>query len=268
MLISTAQTMGPRWGLEPMALSWLFVPALVIPSMLLVSLIKPDPKVIANNLEQYYPGYHAPPRTAAQHAADQVAGIGTWLRYYPMRTTYVAGALTQGLMTMMMALTPLHLVKHGADIAAVSLCVSIHVIGMFGFSLPLGRLTDRFGRKFIMLVGLLISAGGSVLVPTTEEYWITTLGLFLVGVGWGCVNVSGSALIADSVSPAVRGRAVGTGDTVQGAMAIALPILGGLIVAKFGLESLAPMAVLLAIVPVVMVLRLRELSPGKFATED
>src|SRR3712207_7831192 len=44
------------------------------------------------------------------------------------------------------------------DLPAISVSVSIHVIGMFGFSLPLGQLTDRLGRRNVMLIGLVISA--------------------------------------------------------------------------------------------------------------
>src|SRR5215216_1950313 len=55
VLIGAAQRLAPWAGIDSLALSWLLVPAVMIPSMLLVLLIRPDPREIATNLRRFYP---------------------------------------------------------------------------------------------------------------------------------------------------------------------------------------------------------------------
>ena len=44
------------------------------------------------------------------------------------------------MMSMMMAMTSLALDHHGYGLTLISVSVSLHVVGMFGFSIPFGRL--------------------------------------------------------------------------------------------------------------------------------
>jgi MFS family permease len=136
---------------------------------------------------------------------------------------------------------------------------------MFGFSIPIGRLSDRFGRRNTMLLGNVVLAVGSILVPTSPEYAVITAGTFLVGVGWSCVNVASSALITEVVTPAERGRAIGFTDTISQASTIVLPLVGGPIAAHIGLPALAVLALAVLLGPVIMLSRLREHAPGEYA---
>lgn len=60
-------------------------------------------------------------------------------------------------------------------------------------------------------------------MPVTSDYWVAAAGLLLVGVGWSCVNVAVTALIADTVPAVERGRAVGVVDSFAGLASIVLP---------------------------------------------
>ncbi len=79
-----------------------------------------------------------------------------------------------------------------------------------------------------------------------------------MGVGWCCINIASTALISDLVAPSDRGRAIGTNDTIGGAAAVVLPLLGGPIVEAFGLPSVALISTGLMLIPFVMLLRLEE----------
>lgn len=263
LLIGLGENVAQALGSDPLAVVWLLVPAVLIPSMLLVLLVRPDPKTIAQHLERYYPGYVRPPTTGT--TGGQVGGFRVWVRHYPLATAFASSFATQGVMTMMMAMTSLALSHHGHALPLISLSVSIHVVGMFGFSIPLGRLTDRLGRRTLMLLGAGISALGSILVPTSPDYFVITLGTFLVGLGWSCVNVASSALIADVVGPRERGRAIGTSDAISQASSIVMPLAGGPLVVLAGLPALAVVAIAVLVLPVVMLARLREPSPGRYA---
>ncbi len=265
-LIQLAQAGAPLVHLDASALAWLLVPAVLIPSMGLVFLIRPDPKEIAANLARFYPGY-VPAAAAAGTDARLADGasLRTWLAHYPLMVGFLATFVVHGIMAMMMALTPLVMAHHNAGLAAISLAVSMHVVGMYGLSLPLGRLTDRIGRRMVIVAGLIVSAVGSLLVPITPDYAVSAVGLILVGVGWSCVNVAVTALVADTVPAAERGRAVGIVDSFGGVASIVLPLAGGVLADAVGFPALALVATALVLPALALALRLAEPHPGRHA---
>jgi MFS family permease len=263
LLITTAQGSGPALGLDPAAFAWLLVPTFLLPSMALVFLVRPDPMVIATHLDRYYPGL--PPAASLPRAARASGSLLSFLRYYPRLVAIVTSTAVYGNMTTMMAMNALALAHHGHGLPAISVSVAIHIVGMFGLSLPLGHLSDRIGRRKVLLMGTGIGAIGGVLIALGADYWVVTGGTFLVGLGWSCGNVAAVALIADTTAPHERGRAIGTNDTLNGVASISLPLLAGPLVAIAGIGVLGVVSVVSMIVPIVMLLRLRETSPGRYA---
>lgn len=263
VLITAAQGWAGPLALDPLALTWMLVPAVIVPGIGLALAVRPDPKEIAAHLERYYPGY-TPVRDPGPDA-DVPPGLLRFLRDRRKQVAFAASFAAQGNMSMIMAFTSLALEHHGHPLPAISVSVTIHVFGMFGLSLPLGRMADRMGRRPVMLLGLLISALGALLVPLTSHYWIITAGTFLVGVGWSAVTVAATAVIADTTAALERGRAVGANDTVSAAAAIALPLLAGPAVELLGLASLGILGVGLMVPPLVLLwTRLKETTPGEY----
>jgi MFS family permease len=130
--------------------------------------------------------------------------------------------------------------------------------------MPLGVLADRLGRSLVMLAGMGVQLGGSLLVALTGDYWSVTAGTVFVGLGWSCVNVAAAALIADTTQPEERGRAIGANDTFSSGASMVMPVMAGPIVALAGLPSLALVSALVLSVPTYLLTRLVETSPGKY----
>jgi MFS family permease len=259
VLIAAAHAWSGTLGLDPLALTWLLIPTVIVPGMGLVLAVHPDPKEIAAHLERYYPDYRPPPT----HSTDATAakGVLAFLRDPHLQVAFAASFAAQGNMSLIMAFTSLALEHHGHSLPAISVAVTIHVIGMFGFSLPLGWLADQMGRRAVMLLGFLFLAGGAVLVPATSRYWIIVTGTFMVGVGWSAATVAATAVIVDATQTFERGRAIGTNDTVSAAAAVALPLLTGTAVEFFGLPALGILGAGLIVPPLVLLLtRLKETS--------
>ncbi len=263
VLIWGGEVLASATNQDRLSMVWFLLPVIIVPSMLLVLLVRPDPKTIAQDLERYYPGYVTPEPTGTQVAEG--GGLGVWLRHFPLATAFANSFAALGTMSMMMAMTSLALDHHGYGLPLISVSVSLHVVGMFGFSIPFGRLSDRFGRRNVMLLGNVVIAVGSIFVGTSADYLLITIGTFLVGVGWSCVNVASSALITEVVGPAERGRAIGLSDTISQSSTIVLPLAGGPLVAWAGLPILAVVSIAVLSVPVIMLARLREPSPGQYA---
>jgi MFS family permease len=261
VLIRTAEAISDTVDIEPIALAWFFVPIAVVISLAMVMRVRPDPKEIATNLGDYYPDYTPP--EIQQRPAGKV-GILYFLNHYPKLAAFVSMFCVQGNMNMMMTMTALALRRHDFSLSAISLSVAIHVMGMFGLSLPLGRLTDRVGRRNVMLLGLVLASAGSWFVVATPSYTIITTGTFLVGLGWSCVNIAATALYADTTSPDERGRVIGANDTFTAAAAISMPLVGGVVVEYLGLSALGMFGMALMVPALLFLLKLREPSPGVY----
>jgi len=156
-------------------------------------------------------------------------------------------------MSIVMVLTSLVLSHHGHSLTAIALSHMFHSVGMFAFTVPLGRLADRFGRAWIMVPGVAIALLGAAMVSFTNGALIpVTLGTFLVGVGWAGSNVASTALLADMVETHERGRAIGVNDSAAAFVSVLAALATGPLIHIWGLGAAGGVAVLLAVPPLLM----------------
>ena len=259
LLIAAAGLLSGWTGINELAMPWLLTPIVIIPPVFAILMVKPDPKHIATHMADFWPNIteNSPPALGTMTFKDV-------LRSRPRMTAMACYAPAQGVMSMSMAAMPLVLATAGHSLTRISLAVTIHVLGMFAFSIPLGRLVDRVGRTKVIWGGLATSALGGLIMPMTEIYGPITFGGFLFGVGWSAVFVAATAIIADATPAEQRGRAIGLNDTTASLFTIALPITGGVIADQFGLMAVGIFAAILTILPLPLLMRLRETSPGQF----
>jgi MFS family permease len=151
-----------------------------------------------------------------------------------------------------MVLTSLVLAHHGHSLTEIASSHAFHAVGMFAFTIPLGRLADRVGRNTVMFPGVATTLVGAGLVTFTPGFWSITFGTFLVGVGWAAANVAATALIADHAETAERGRAIGVNDSCAGATAVLAAAVTGPLIEWSGLPAAGVTAVLIAMVPLLM----------------
>ncbi len=126
-------------------------------------------------------------------------------------------------------LLPEYIKDRGASDGLVGIVMASYFIAALACLYPAGRLADRFGRKKIIIGGLLCYAVGSFgflihVPPAVDIAWRG-----LQGAGAGTVEVASLAMIAGTVDIGRRGRAFGTVYGMQlAAMAIG-PLFGSLI---------------------------------------
>lgn len=113
-------------------------------------------------------------------------------------------------------------------------------LGAYGFSqavlqIPFGFLSDRFGRKPLIAIGLILFALGSVVAATSESVYGLITGRFLQGCG--AIASVVMALVADLTAEENRTKAMALiGASIGMSFSIAL-ILGPLITSHFGLSG-------------------------------
>jgi MFS family permease len=261
-LVSASKPIGNGVGIDPLAMGWFLAPAGMVAALILVLFVRPDPRQIATNLEAYYPGEK--PRLSEASNNLLKPSIATYWRDFPKRAAFISSFFVQGTMTMMMALTALVLDHHGYGLSAISVGVAVHVVGMYGLSLPFGRAADRFGRKPVLLTGVIVGGLASVVIVASGSYFIIVLGTFLVGVGWSAVNVAATVLLADTSTPEERGRVIGANDTFAAMAHVSMPLLGGLLASATSLQVVAVAALSLSAIPLAFAWCIHEPSPGVF----
>src|SRR5918993_1482880 len=145
---------------------------------------------------------------------------------------------TNLVMVAIMAVAPVQLLHHGHDLGFVGLAVSLHVAAMFAPSPVTGWLADRVGAAPVAAAGavLLILAGIGGLDGHLGGPHIGGL-LVVLGLGWNCGVVGGSALLAASVPPALRPRSEAIGEASMGLAAAAGAPAAGLVVALGGFTT-------------------------------
>jgi MFS family permease len=218
--------------------------------MVLVTWVRPDPREIGTDLARYYPDYAPAPEP---HSDQGLAfSARTLWAQRPARLAIISNCAGVGNMSIVMVLTSLVLAHHGHSLTAIAFSHMFHSIGMFAFTIPLGRLSDRIGREQVMYPGVTITLAGALFVTFGAEYWSVTLGTFLVGLGWSAANVSSTALIADLVPTVHRGRAIGISDSGGGITTVAAAVVTGPLVECTSLPAAGIAAALVAGAPLVL----------------
>lgn len=247
MLVVVADPLAKWGGVDPLGLPWFFLPVLIITGMGIISFVRPDPKVIGANLADYWPDYKPTGRAAAGAIKDFSAMA--LLRNPATRLAIVSNCAATGNMSIVMVLTSLVLAHHGHSLTEIAFSHTAHSVGMFAFTIPLGKLADRVGRSTIMYPGVFVSLIGAGLVAFTPGLFTVTLGTFLVGVGWAAANVAATAFIADQVTTHERGRAIGLNDSFAGASTVFAAFVTGPLIQVYGLPATGMIAMLLAAMP-------------------
>jgi len=249
LMVGVAEAFARRTGQDPLGAAWFLLPLLIVPGMVLISFVRPDPKEIGMNLGRYYPGYTPPPPRPADHPEFSALRL---LRNGPILRAIVANTACQGNMSIVMVLTSLVLSHHGHSLVEISISHMFHTTGMFAFTIPLGRLADRLGRERVMYPGVAVALIGAGLVALTGAYWSVTLGTFLVGIGWAAANVSATAMIADHAATHERGRAIGVNESFSGGISVVTALVTGPLIEWYGLPATGMFAILVALPPLLM----------------
>ena len=118
------------------------------------------------------------------------------------------------------------------------------VLGMFALSPLVGWASDRFGCPAVLVAGTAVFLAAAVIVgtaPADQSTWLGA-GLFLLGLGWSCTLVAGSALLSESVPAASRQDAQGLSDLSMNLCGAIAGVLAGVIVAALSYSWLALLA--------------------------
>lgn len=235
-----------RLGIPELAGAWLFsVGGFVLAAIVVQLMLRPDPLLTARALADHGTpvGERVPERGSILHGLRTIVASPVIL----LGTLAVTGGHV--VMVAIMVMTPIHMEHGHAEVEVIGFVISVHILGMFGLSPVAGYLTDRFGSRPVILLGVVIQVAAAVLAALSDVGWSLglLLGLFLLGLGWSCTMVAGSGLIAAGAAVRDRAAVQGASDLVMGLSAALAGGLAGVVVQYLGYDWLGAIGAVLAL---------------------
>jgi MFS family permease len=212
------------------------------------------PIAVARPVVDARPAAAGPARGGIRAAAREVLASPS------ARLGVAAVAVGHLVMVGVMAMTPVHIdqagTDHGDTLRIIGIVLSIHIAGMYALSPVTGWLTDRLGRRAVILGGVaLLVAACAVAGTAGHDTAQLSAGLLLLGMGWSGTMVAGSTLLSESVGVANRPSVQGLSDLVMGLAAASAGALSGLVVAWASYPTLTVLAAVATVPLVALALR-------------
>jgi len=227
--------MGPSGALaEALGLPKLVGPyilaliALGMGALVIRLFLKPDPYLTAANLRS---------NTAEKHELLSARKTLKLIRQNPTALFAIAAiAIGHVAMVSVMVMTPVHMAHVDVTLTVIGLVISIHIVGMYAFSPIVGSLSDRMGRRWVIQVGVIILLASCLVSGLADAHNSIQLGfgLFLLGLGWSCTLIAGSALLSESVETELRPSSQGASDLLMNLMGAGGGAMAGVIIGTLG----------------------------------
>ena len=150
--------------------------------------------------------FPAPP---AKKTSSAGRPLGEIMRQPAFIVAAATGALSYGVMNLLMAATPLAMQQCGLPFSDAALVLEWHVIGMFAPGFFTGHLIKRFGTLPIMGVGVVLNAACIAVALSGVDLHQFLIALFLLGVGWNFLFTGSTTLSLQTYSPEEKDRAQG-----------------------------------------------------------
>ena len=156
---------------------------------------------------------------------------------------------------------PLYAERYGAGPATAGALVAAFSLAQLLCSPLWGRVSDRVGRKPVLVVSLVGTAAGSLLTGLAPALWVLFLGRVVDGASGASVSVA-QAAVADVAPPDQRARLLGLLGAAFGLGFVAGPAVGGLAALGGPRTPFLVAAALAAINAVVAYRRIPETRPS------
>jgi DHA1 family bicyclomycin/chloramphenicol resistance-like MFS transporter len=125
-----------------------------------------------------------------------------------------------------------------SDIATVQLAISVYLLALATGQLAMGPLSDRFGRRPVLLAGLALTVVASLVAIAVSTAASLILARILQALGASAGIVIGRAIIRDLFERDRAAAMIGLVATVMVVVPTLGPLIGGLLDTAFGWEAI------------------------------
>lgn len=134
-------------------------------------------------------------------------------------------------------LLPIWFAHAQLSVAAIGVLAALYPAVWGVGQLWTGSLSDRIGRKGLIVAGMLVQAGGLAITASTRSFGPWAAGAVLLGAGTAMVYPTLLALIGDVTHPTWRASAIGVYRFWRDLGFVAGALIAGLVADRFGLAS-------------------------------
>ena len=155
-----------------------------------------------------------------------------------------AAMMGYGVMNFLMTATPLAMQSYGCSFPSTALVIQWHLVAMFAPSFFTGDVIRKFGALSVMLAGcvLLLVCVAINLSGTTVTHFETAL--IALGLGWNFLYIGATTLLTETYSESEKSQAQGFNDTLVFATLTVSSFASGVMVTKFGWQTINVYSVL------------------------
>jgi MFS family permease len=160
-----------------------------------------------------------------------------------------------------------YVLEVGGSPFLVALMTFLRMAPMLLFGIPAGALADRYDRKRLLLIGLLVLAGTSAVLAFLAAQgrialWHIGVGTFLSGMFWASEFPVRRIMLGEIAGVARLSRAMALESATSNATRMLGPALGGILIQMAGLYGVYALGVLLYLASAVLVLPVAYRSAG------
>ena len=228
-----AQTLGLPRLVGPYILA---IISLTLATLVITLYLKPDPFLTAVTL--------LPPNSLTNAKPSTRSTLKLISKTPSALFAIISIAVGHVVMVSVMVMTPVHMAHVDVTLTIIGMVISVHVAGMYAFSPLVGYLSDTLGRKRVIQLGLVILLLAELIAGRSPGNHALTLGigLFLLGLGWSCTLIAGSALLSESVSEELLPSTQGASDLIMNLTGAVGGALAGVIIATMSYGWLCAIA--------------------------
>ena len=165
------------------------------------------------------------------------ASLPTILRTPGMWRALLVSGVVLTAMDLLYAFLPVWAVEHGVSVATVGWLLALRAAVTVVSRVGLGGLVARVGRKWLLLVSLVLAAGGLTALAFVGAGGAVVV-MVALGIGLGLPQPLTMSWVSDAAHPAHRGAALGLRITVNRMLQLSLPVAVGALAGPLGVGAI------------------------------
>ncbi|TQR34404.1 MFS transporter [Campylobacter sp. MIT 99-7217] len=173
--------------------------------------------------------------------------------------SFIVGTRFFGLFIVLPVLSLYATHLQGANTLLIGFLVGVYALAQMFLQVPFGIMSDKFGRKKTLLLGLVIFIIGSFICAYADHIYMMILGRAIQGAG--AVGAVAVAMISDFVEEENRGKAMAIMGIFIGLSFAASMVISPLMSEKFGLSSLFELSAFLSFICIILLYTLVPKAP-------